>query len=242
MPRRRPDTAPPPPADVDLNQVVAYNFRAARELRGWTQDELADRLEPYLGQRLSQASVSAMERAWDGERRREFDAHDLLTFAMVFDLPMIWFLLPPAGDHRLIRNTTRPIDELYAYLLGRPDQLEPVYERLREIGISDPTTADDTVENLTGVPSNAKQWSYRERRKELLLALLDEHKDRFDTAVDELGRVVDHLRQVGLRGFLAEQTADDEFLAHARPDEPTPPTTTRTSDTKKRRKKGGSRS
>lgn len=219
VPRSRPDTAPPPPDDVDLNQVVAYNVRSARELRGWTQDELADRLEPYLGQRLTQASVSAIERAWDGDRRREFDAHELLTFAMVFDLPIIWFLLPPAGDHRLMRNTTRPIDELYAFLLGRPEQLEPVYERLREIGISDPTTSDDTVEKLTGIPSNAKQWSYRERRKELLLALLDEHKDRFDTAVDELGRVVDHLRQVGLRGFLAEKTFDDDFLTHDTPDD-----------------------
>jgi transcriptional regulator with XRE-family HTH domain len=219
VPRRRPTTAPPPPDDVDLNQVVAYNFRAARELRGWTQDELADRLEPYLGQRLTQASVSAIERAWDGDRRREFDAQELLTFAMVFELPMIWFLLPPAGDHRLMRNTTRPIDELYAFLLGRPEQLAPVYERLREIGISDPTTSDDTVEKLTGIPSNAKQWSYRERRKELLLALLDEHKDRFDDAVDELGRVVDHLRQVGLSGFLAEKTFDDDFLTHPTSDE-----------------------
>jgi len=111
---------------VDLNQVVAFNVRAARELRGWTQDEFADRLEPYLGQRLTQASVSAIERAWDGDRRREFDAHELLTFALVFDLPIIWFLLPPPGDHRLMRNTTRPIDELYAHLLGRPDQLQPV--------------------------------------------------------------------------------------------------------------------
>jgi len=233
VPRRRSETAPPPPEDVDLNQVVAYNVRAARELRGWTQDEFADRLEPYLGQRLSQASVSAIERAWDGDRRREFDAHEMLMFAMVFELPMIWFLLPPVGEHRLIRNTTRPIDELYTYLFGRPDQLEPVYERLREIGIADPTTADDTVENLTGVPSDAKQWSYRERRKDLLLALLDEHQDQFDTAVDELGRVVDHLRQVGLRGFLAEKTIDDEFLTHDAPNETTRPTTTHTSSKKK---------
>ncbi len=225
MPRRRSETAPPPPSDIDLNQVVAYNVRAARELRGWTQDELADQLEPYLGQRLSQASMSAIERAWAGDRRREFDAHEILMFAMVFDLPMIWFLLPPAGEHRLMRNTTRPLDELYGYLFGRPDQLGPVYERLREIGIADPTAADDTVENLTGLPSDAKQWSYRERRKDLLLALLDEHRDGFDAAVDELGHVVDHLRQVGLRGFLAENTVDDDFLTHDTPDATTRPNT-----------------
>src|SRR6266508_1348844 len=171
MPRRQPP--PPRPPEVDLNQVVAYNVRAARELRNWTQDEFAERLEPYVGQRLTQASVSAIERAWDGERRREFDAHELLTFAMVFDLPIIWFLLPPPGDHRLMRATTRPVDELYTWLLGRPDQLPPIYDRLRAVGIAEPSVADAAVEGIAGTPSTARQWSYRERRKELLLALLD---------------------------------------------------------------------
>src|SRR5665811_933751 len=86
---------PVQPEDIDLNQVVAYNVREARQMRGWTQEELADRLEPYLGQRLTQAGISSIERAWDGDRRREFDAHELLIFAMVFDLPILWFLLPP---------------------------------------------------------------------------------------------------------------------------------------------------
>jgi transcriptional regulator with XRE-family HTH domain len=219
VPRR---STPPPPPEVDLNQVVAYNVRAARELRGWTQDEFAERLEPYVGQRLTQASVSAIERAWDGERRREFDAHELLTFAIVFDLPIIWFLLPPPGDHRLMRATTRPVDELYAWLLGRPDQLPPLYDRLRAIGITEPTVAAAAVERIAGTPSTARQWSYRERRKELLLALLDEHADDLDNAVDELGRWIDHLRQVGIRGFIAEHTKDSDFVRPGlESDEPT---------------------
>src|SRR5215210_1137325 len=160
MPRRRRPEPPEqerarpvdPRPQVDLNQVVAFNVRAARELRGWTQEEFAERLERYLGTRLTQASVSAMERAWDGDRRREFDAHELLVLAMVFNLPMIWFLLPPPSDHRLMRATTRPVDELYAWLLGRPDQLEPVYRRLREYGIKDPTAAEEAVERITGAP------------------------------------------------------------------------------------------
>lgn len=209
MPRRQPP--PPRPPEVDLNQVVAYNVRAARELRGWTQDEVAERLEPYLGQRLTQASVSAIERAWDGQRRREFDAHELLVFAIVFDLPIVWFLLPPVADHRLMRGTTRQVDELYAWLLGRPEQLEPLYARLRDNGIVDPTAAEEAVERITGGTSRARQWSYRERRKELLLALLNQHADSFDAAIDELGTMIDHLRQVGIRGFVAEHTNDDEF-------------------------------
>lgn len=209
MPRKT--RQPLPPDDVDLNQVVAYNVRAARELRGWTQDDLSERLESYLGQRLTQAGVSAIERAWDGDRRREFDAHELLIFAMVFDLPIIWFLLPPPDDRRLMRATNRPIGELYMWLLGRPDQLNPVYARLRDIGVHEPTEAEQIVEKITGAPASSREWSYKDRRKELLLALLDEHADDFDTAIDDLGRIVDHLRQVGIRGFVAEHTWDDDF-------------------------------
>lgn len=211
--RQHPTPPAPPasPAEVDLNQVVAYNVRAARELRGWTQDEFAVRLEPYLGQRLTQASVSGIERAFDGERRREFDAQELLVFAQVFDLPILWFLLPPPGDHRVMRGTTRPVDELYAHLLGMPHQLEPLYARLREVGVTNPDATDDALKLLTGGDTSAHQWSYRERRKELLLALLDQHADEFDGAVEDLGRIVDRLRQIGIRGFLAETTNDRDF-------------------------------
>jgi hypothetical protein len=211
MPRRSKQPPPPQRDEVDLNQVVAYNVRAARELRGWTQDELAVRLEPYLGQRMTQAGVSSIERAWDGDRRREFDAHELLVFAMVFELPIVWFLLPPPGDRRLMRGTTRQLDELYMWLVGSPEMLPPVYARLREHGIVDPDAADEAVERITGGRSAARQWNYKERRKELLLALVDQHADSLDSAVEELARAIDHLRQVGFRGFLAEHTNDEDL-------------------------------
>ena len=254
VPRRRHQEPPEPPErtrppdprpQVDLNQVVAYNVRLARELRGWTQEEFAARLEYHLGTRLTQASISAIERAWDGDRRREFDAHELLIFAMVFDLPILWFLLPPKGDHRLMRGTTRQVDELLIWLLGRPEKLEPLYSRLRELGMHDPTEAQLIVEKLTGQPAESRAWSYKERRKEMLLALLDNHADEFDNAVEELGRWVDHLRQAGIRGFIAEHTWDDDFTRSSRPaaailDETAPDSTEDETASGGRRKRGRS--
>ncbi len=208
---RRPKNAPPPRPEVDLNQIVAYNVRAARELRGWTQDQFAAELEPYMGQRMTQAGISSIERAWDGDRRREFDAHELLVFAMVFELPIIWFLLPPPGERRFLRGTNSQSNELYMWLMGSPEMLPPVYDRLREHGIVDPSDADEAAEKVTGITSHARRWNYRDRRKELLLALVDQHADSLDSAVDELGRWIDHLRQVGIRGFLSEHTNDSDF-------------------------------
>jgi transcriptional regulator with XRE-family HTH domain len=213
--QRTPELDKPPPRPnpdgVDLNEIVAYNFRLARELRGWTQETTAERLEPHLGQRLPQASISAIERAYDGERRREFDAHEIYLFALTFDLPLVWFFLPPPADHRSLRNTTDMVSELYGIVFGREDQLEPIYDRLRQIGIDDPNDLDRTIEAISGQPSPARMTSYRERRKEMLLALLDENSDQVDKAADEIGQFFDHLRQVGIRGFVAERLNDKDY-------------------------------
>jgi hypothetical protein len=215
--RRNPtDTKPPDlvrrPGQADLNEIVAYNFRAARELRGWTQEDTARALEPLLGQRLPQASISAIERAYEGDRHREFDAHEILAFALAFDLPLVWFFLPPPRDHRTLHHTTNIVSELYGIVFGRETQLQAVYDRLRQLGIDEPTEVDRTTENLTGRPSPARQSSYPERRKQLLLALLDQYTDDVDRAAEEIGSFFDHLRQVGIRGLVAERLNDGDYV------------------------------
>lgn len=202
-------TKQPPDTGIDLNEIVAYNFRAARELRGWTQEETALRLERLLGQRLPQASISAIERAYEGDRRREFDAHELLAFALAFEIPLVWFFLPPRGDTRRLRHTSSQVNQLYGIVFGRPEQLEPLYERLRQLGIDDPSEADIAMEQIAGATSAARRSSYRERRNEMLLALLDREATRLDKAADELGAFFDHLRGVGIRGFVAEHVHPD---------------------------------
>jgi transcriptional regulator with XRE-family HTH domain len=85
------------------NQLVAYNLRRARELRGWTQEETAKRLEPYIGVRWSKATFSAAERSVAGDRVRQFDADDLVSLSLVFDLPLTWWFLPPDEDPAAVR-------------------------------------------------------------------------------------------------------------------------------------------
>jgi len=88
-------------APQTVNQVVAFNLRKARELRGWTQEGAAAHLEPYLGKRWSRAVFSAAERSVDGKRARPFDADELVAFARGFGYPVEWFLLPPEGVETL---------------------------------------------------------------------------------------------------------------------------------------------
>lgn len=80
------------------NQVVAYNLRRAREVRGLTQEEAAARLAPALGDQWSVASWSSAERSVTGKRVRNFTADELLAFSRAFDLPVQWFFTPPPPD------------------------------------------------------------------------------------------------------------------------------------------------
>jgi hypothetical protein len=87
----------PPPLYLGLtpNQVVAFNLAQARLWKGWTQDQAAEGLEPYLGKRWSKASVSQAERSIAGKFVRNFDADEIVAFARAFELPITWFFMPP---------------------------------------------------------------------------------------------------------------------------------------------------
>ena len=81
------------------NQIVAYNVAKARALRGWTQDQAAEALAPYLGAKLSGPSFSGLERsAWTVSRIKQFSADDLLALSRGFDLPIGFFFTPPPPD------------------------------------------------------------------------------------------------------------------------------------------------
>lgn len=90
----------PPP--LTPNQIVAINLRVARTLKGWTQEEAADHLAPYLGERWSKASWSVAERsAAHSDRIKQFTADDLAALAAAFDLPISFFFHPPSGPERI---------------------------------------------------------------------------------------------------------------------------------------------
>src|ERR1700741_1752341 len=112
------------------NQVVAYNVARARQLRGWTQEQAADALAPYLGTRWSGASFSALERSIAGGRIREFTAEQPLALPGGFDLPIGWFLTPPSQLHDVVLSVpdfkagADPMILLDA-VLGTPGTLAP---------------------------------------------------------------------------------------------------------------------
>ncbi len=157
---------------IDANAVVSYNIRAIRERRGWTQEQVAVRLGRITGHQLPQASISAMERGVDGSRRRRFDAHELYLFSVVFDVPIVYFFMPPPQHGEMVRlaDTNHVAVHLYAQLLGHSRQLSDVDERLRGVDIVDPEKTPGVLTSLFGRTSGAKTWAghYRQWRQDCL--------------------------------------------------------------------------
>lgn len=123
------------PATLDLNAVVAFNIRAIRLTRGLTQDQVADRLAEFTGHRLPQASISQMERSFvDRKRRRLFNAHDLYLLSKVFEVPIVYFFLPPPIClDQTVASTGEPVSCLLDSLFGTSTSLRAVDARLVEI-------------------------------------------------------------------------------------------------------------
>lgn len=206
---------PPPARVVDANQVVAYNFRAARKLRGWTQEEAARRLAPYLGQVLPKASISGIERSFDRERRREFDAQDLVAFSLAFELPIVWFLLPPPGAAEYeLAAAGRPLHLLATLLMGRNDQLEDIKGRMRELREADPGTSGDVLAEAGGFPPELTWEQFQRSREKALLALVEEEASDIERLMGDLRRVVARFDGLSQRSHYASRPRPGMAASH----------------------------
>ena len=115
------------------SQVVAHNLTRARELRGLTQAEVAERLSRFTGANWTQASVAQAEGSVSGSRVRQFTANELVALARTFDLPVLFFFLPPDdGEGRLATEDAKaglPWEYLLLLLLGHRTSFDVVAER-----------------------------------------------------------------------------------------------------------------
>lgn len=193
-------------AAMDVNAVVSYNLKAIRERRGWTQEDVAAGLAQLTGHRLPQASISAMERGYDGDRRRRFDAHELYLFSTVFGVPITYFFMPPPDTGmRELADTGRPVSELYVSVLGRENQLEELDARLADLNLTNPDEVDDAAAALFGSKDVAAQnWHahYRTWRKERLAEMARTYGDELDEVAEFLGRFANQISQLGPAGYL----------------------------------------
>ena len=195
------------------NQVVAYNLRQARVLRGWTQEEAAERLAPHLGEKWSAASYSLAERSTERpERVRHFSADDITAFCLTFELPILWFFFPPeagaVGRDFRIAPPQVPIERAHQpglfveLIFGRPETHARLADRLHKLWKDHPAQEEgrfmrllDKVSQLASRSSiQHVVWNITQRSQGLrdLAAMLDESASSTASTMESaLNRLVD---------------------------------------------------
>lgn len=171
------------------NQLVAWNLREARRLRGWSQEEAAERLEAYLGERWSRTTFSAAEEGTiSGRRVRQFTADHLIAFSQAFNVPVLWFLLPPSerawismskGERELLNP------EDYLTWLFTPDFGAVIDRRIRQV-----------IQNIPH-PSLLQEWlaTLDSPRAILVREVLNAHLLNVRERADELRRMAGELEE-----------------------------------------------
>jgi transcriptional regulator with XRE-family HTH domain len=209
-PRRVKNDTPDPAADgcLDVNAIVSYNVKTVRERRGMTQTQVAERLAQLTGNLLPQASISAMERGFDGDRRRRFDAHELYLLSHVFGVPIPYFFLPPPDFDGELADTHRSTSDVYVSLLGQDWQLDDFDDRLRELKLTSPEEVTDLQAALFADGEHPHNWHqhFRTWRRRRLSTLAVDQSDRLDEVAEFLVEIGTKIRELSPKGY---------FLSHS---------------------------
>ncbi len=208
---------------LTVHQIVAYNFRRAREEEGWTQTQTSEMLQPYLGYRLNQAGVSAIERTFDSDRRRNIDVAEVVAFARCFQRPIGWFFLPPpsfgahliepASHHANLSRHNETTLELIYHVLGRPQGWRSLLGRIDELIVSDGPAAREAVEIAIQDRASEFETQINLRRSTLQQVMLADLMNPGDRAVQKLAESLIELIKLTPEGFrLLRSTNRDEAL------------------------------
>jgi transcriptional regulator with XRE-family HTH domain len=162
-------SAKPHPNALTVHQVVAHNVFRARNLRGWSQQQAAERLSATLGKPLTAAGLSAIEKTFTSRRQRVIDVAELVAYARAFGLPIAWFFLPPEG------RETHPIPPNYQHAatmaidaFGDDDAWQWYLARILALLGAPRSILHDELLGSAGYPS-ADEWEAIDRKREQLI-------------------------------------------------------------------------
>jgi transcriptional regulator with XRE-family HTH domain len=131
---------------VKLEEMIGARIRQARELRGWSQQQLGDELEPYLGRVWTRQAVSSAEKGG-----RDFTAAELIAFASVFRADVATLFLPDAPEVELPGCTLTAAELLErasgAHLAGNARRASQRLEELHRLAREGLSAAQSALES-----------------------------------------------------------------------------------------------
>lgn len=210
---------PRPSQTLTIHQIVAYNFRRAREEAGWTQAQTGEMLEVHLGSRLNQAGVSAIEKTYDSDRRRNIDVAEVVAFASCFRKPISWFFLPPPGSGEIALEPVVGDDyqiaaDLVTRTLGGPAGWDSFVARITQLLETDTDSVWGSMQTaFAGVRQGTWENQVNLRRRavqQTTIARFATHEDQVITGMAAL--LVELVKSTPLGFAKLQHTDPDEAL------------------------------
>jgi transcriptional regulator with XRE-family HTH domain len=202
----------PEPVTLSPCQIIAWNLERARRARGWSQTEMAKRLEPYLGYRMSRAAVSKAERSLYGGPIRRFDADEIFALARIFNKPVGNFFVPPEPHFHgkpVVVNAKpgKPQSRVKSVPVSREEMLDLAFVRA-------PEPRNEAERRMLDAGSNAildllmeKQAKAAERA---IGSYLEAHPDALSKLLAGDPKIASRLNEVASSAPLGIETAPQE--------------------------------
>ena len=141
--------------DDPIGRVVAANIRRLRQQEGWSQQQLANRLAPYIGGELSPAAISQWEDGRNADSSvRRFSITELWALCHIFDVNLALLLNPGLWATRIADVPDlfgEPYSSIWADCFASigPDDYES-WERVADVERGTPQAVDRVYQAENG--------------------------------------------------------------------------------------------
>ena len=188
------------------NALVGFNLERARKLRGLTQAEAGAALEPYLGVAWTAANFGKAERSYRrGAPVRHFTVDELVAFAYAFELPIVWFLLPPEDEQ----------DQPEVIAPGAASRGAPPSAVLASLFYVASPEVEERIARTEALSTKGREELtrlYRERLHERVAKVVSAEASRPHEFADQLANLVDVIRKAATEATwdVTDELTDDE--------------------------------
>ncbi len=116
---------------------------------------------------------------------------EVVAFALTFELPFIWFLIPPPDIGLKLEGLDGPVAQLWRIAIGTDAQADQIEGRLAAFAEYNPDAAHEVAAEALDFELGVTIEHYQHLRRDALVDMVTEERDALDELFAEMQRLLD---------------------------------------------------